>query len=234
VKRVILTSSCSTRYTRGGTITNEDPPPRELKLVNDPYVRSKVQAEKAAAAFSRETGLPVVQILPGALIGPGDRGPGPLGAGFIGRLNGVQAPSLEGGFPVTDVRDVAYAHVRAMEVDPVRDAYLVVADTISVRMLHDMATQLTGCPPQKLFLSPRVAMVFAFLAEMAARIQKKPPVFTRNAVRHPARSQRYDCSRAETELGVTYLPVQTTVREWIQWWIDHDMVAHPAGHHTCA
>jgi dihydroflavonol-4-reductase len=233
-RRVILTSSCSTRYTRGGTVANEDPPPAELKLVNDPYVRSKVQGEKAAAAFSRETGLPVVQILPGALIGPGDRGPGPLGTAFIDRLDGVQAPSLEGGFPVTDVRDAAYAHIRAMEVESVREAYLVVADTISTRELHDMATQLTGCPPQKVFLSPSVAMVFAFCAEVAARIQKKPPVFTRNAVRHPARSPRFDCSRAKAELGIEFTPVETTVRDWLQWWIDNGMVAQPVGLHAVA
>ena len=228
-KRVILTGSCSTRYTRRGTVTTENPPPGELKLVNDPYVRSKVQAEKAAAAFSQETGLPVVHILPGALLGPGDRGPGPLGADFIDRLNGVQAPSVEGGFPVTDVRDAAYAHIRAMEVEPVQEAYLVVAATISMRELHEMVTRFAGAAPQKVFLSPWVAMVLAFIAEMAARIQKKPPLFTRNAVRHPARFQRYDCSRAATELGITYIPVETTVREWLQWWIDNGMVAPRGG-----
>jgi nucleoside-diphosphate-sugar epimerase len=228
-KRVILTGSCSTRYTRGGTVATEDPPPAELKLVNDPYVRSKVRGEKAAVAFSRETGLPVVHILPGALIGPGDRGPGPLGTGFIDRLNGVHAPSIEGGFPVTDVRDAACAHIRAMDVEPMREAYLVVAATISMRELHEMATRFAGASPQQVFLSPRVAMVFAFVAEIVARIQKKPPLFTRNAVRHPARCQRYDCSRAATELGITYIPVETTVREWLQWWIDNGMVARRDG-----
>lgn len=70
-------------------------------------------------------------------------------------------------------------------------------------------------------------MVFAALAEMAARIQKKPPAFTRNAVRHPARSQRFDCSWAETELGIDFAPVETTVRDWILWWMENGMVAHP-------
>lgn len=233
-KRVVLTSSATTRYTRGGTVANEDPPPTELRLVSDPYVRSKEQAEKAAVAFWRETGLPVVSILPGGLMGPRDLGPSIIGAGFIDRLNGVHSPSIEGSFPVTDVRDAAYAHIRAMEVEPVRDAYLVVADTISMRELHEMATRFAGAAPQKLFLSPRVAMVFAFVAEIVARIQKKPPVFTRNAVRHPAQNQRYDCSRAESELGVAFRPVEATVREWMQWWIDNGMVAHPKRRQTPA
>jgi dihydroflavonol-4-reductase len=233
-QRVVLTSSATTRYTRGGTVANEDPPPEDLKLVQDPYVRSKVQGEKAAAAFSRETGLPVVSILPGGLMGPRDRGPSIVGAGFVDRLNGLHTPSIKGGFPVTDVRDAAYAHIRAMEVEPVRDVYLVVADTISMRELHDMATRFAGAAPQKVFLSPRVAMVFASVAEIVARIQKKPPVFTRNAVRHPAQNQRFDCSRAESELGVSFRPVETTVREWMQWWIDNGMVAQPERRQTPA
>lgn len=227
VERVVLTGSCSTRYARGRTVATEDLPPADMKLVDDPYVRSKVQGEKVAAAFSREAGLPVVHILPGALIGPGDRGPGPLGAGIVDRLNGAQKPSLEGGFPVVDVRDVACAHVRAMVVEPVREAYLLVATTISIRELHALVTRFTGIPPQKVFLSPRVAMAFAFLAEMGARIKKKPAAFTRNAVRHPAQGQRFDCSRAETELGIAFTPIEATVREWIQWWIDNGMIAHP-------
>ena len=86
VRRVVLTSTCSARYTRGGAVANEGSPPTDMKLVNDPYVRSKVQAEKAATEYSRQTGLKVVHILPGALIGPGDWGPGPLNSGVVERL----------------------------------------------------------------------------------------------------------------------------------------------------
>ena len=77
-------------------------------------------------------------------------------------------------------------------------------------------------------------MVFAFVAEIVARIQKKPPVFTRYAVRHPVQNQRFDCSRVESELGVAFRPVETTVREWMQWWIDNGMVANPERHHAPA
>ena len=63
---------------------------------------------------------------------------------------------------------------------------------------------------------------------------KKPPVFTRNAVRHPTQKQRYDCSRAESELGIAFRPVENTVREWMQWWIDNGMVAHPERRQTPA
>lgn len=226
-RRVVLTSTCSARYTRGGTVANEDSPPTDMKLVNDPYVRSKVQAEKAAAEYARQTGLKVVHILPGALIGPGDWGPGPLNSGIVDRLNGSTNPSIEGVFPVTDVRDAAYAHVRAMEVSPVRDAYLVVAASIPSREWADLVTKNAAIPPIPRFLSPGMAMAFAFMAEMVARAKKTAPAFTRNSVRHIAQKQKYDCSRAEADLGVRYIPVETSVRESIHWWIDHGMVEHP-------
>jgi dihydroflavonol-4-reductase len=227
VRRVVLTSTCSARYTRGGAVANEGSPPTDMKLVNDPYVRSKVQAEKAATEYSRQTGLKVVHILPGALIGPGDWGPGPLNSGVVERLNGSTNPSIEGAFPVTDVRDAAFAHVRAMEVSPVHDSYLVVAASIPSREWADVVTKNAGIPPIPRFLSPRMAMAFAFMAEMVARARKTAPAFTRNSVRHIAQKQKYDCSRAQTELGVSYIPVETSVRESILWWIDHGMVDHP-------
>jgi dihydroflavonol-4-reductase len=226
-KRVLVTSTCSARYVRGGAVATEDSPPTDMKLVNDPYVRSKVQAEQAASEFARQAGLQVVHILPGALIGPGDWGPTPLNAGVVERLNGVMNPSIEGGFPVVDVRDAAYAHVRAMEIEPVQAAYLVVADTVSSRKWHEMVTQFAGTSPLRQFLSPRVAMAFAFMAEITSRIRKKAPAFTRNSVRHIAQNQRYDCSRAQRELGVSFIPVETSVRESIQWWVQSGMVAHP-------
>lgn len=227
VRRVILTSSCGTRYTRGGTVANEDSPPTSPKLVNDPYIRSKLKGEQAASEFASQTGLQVVHILPGALIGPGDWGPGPLGEGVVERLNGVHNPSIDGGFPAVDVRDVARAHVRAMEVESPRPSYMVVAETISTRHWQELVTRFGGADPLASFLSPRIAMVIALLAEGMARMRRKAPIFTRNSVQHLAQNQRCDSSRAQRELGITFIPIETSAREMIQWYQDHGFVSRP-------
>jgi dihydroflavonol-4-reductase len=81
------------------------------------YVRSKTIAERAARQWMREHGAPMefVTINPGLVLGP------ILGRDFSTSLVALQK-LLEGtlpglprlGFPVTDVRDVAEAHVRAL------------------------------------------------------------------------------------------------------------------------
>lgn len=225
VKRTILTGSCGTRYTRGGTVANEDSPPTDLRLVNDPYVRSKLRSERSASEFARQKGMQVVHILPGALIGPGDWGPGPLGEGVVERLNGVHKPSIDGGFPAVDVRDAAWAHVRAMVVEPVRPSYMVVAETVSSRYWGELVTRFGGTSPLTGFLSPRTAMAFARLAEVVARIRRKAPAFTRNSVQHLAQNQKCDSSRAQRELGVTFTPIETSARDMIQWYLDHGFVS---------
>jgi dihydroflavonol-4-reductase len=226
IKRVVLTGSCSLRYTRAGTVAHEDSPPTDLELVHDPYVRSKLQAEQAASEFARETGLQVVHILPGALIGPPAWEPALLNEEVLKRLNGDRMPMVNGRIMVVDVRDVACAHVKATEVEPARQAYLLVADTISMRKLYGLITQFGGTPPLA-FMSPKIAMAFALLAEVAARFFRRAPLFNRNAVRHVSRDRRFDCSRAQRELGVTFTPIETTVCELAQWYLDNGYVSDP-------
>jgi dihydroflavonol-4-reductase len=226
IKRVILTGSCSLRYTRAGTMAHEDSPPTDLELVSDPYVRSKLQAELAASEFAQETGLQVVHILPGALIGPPAWEPALLNEEVLKRLNGDRMPMVDGRVMVVDVRDVARAHAKATEVEPARQAYLLVADTISMRKLYGLITQLGGTPPLA-FMSPKIAMAFALLAEVAAGFFRRAPLFNRNAVRHVSRDRRFDCSRAQRELGVAFTPIETTVCELVQWFLDNGFVSNP-------
>ena len=87
-KRVIVTSSASTRYQPGGALANEDSPAIGDKIVPDAYVTSKVRLERAIADFSRRTGLEVVAILPGGFFGPRDAVPSMIGRSVLARLNG--------------------------------------------------------------------------------------------------------------------------------------------------
>ncbi len=226
-RRMILTSSCSTRYTRNGDVASEDSPRTDLDVVNDAYVKSKLRAEEVTADFRRRTGLSVVSILPGALVGPGDRSRALLNGSVLERLNGINTPSIEGGFPVVDVRDVARTHVAAMEKESPAQDYLVVADTISSRDWNNLVTCLTGLPPLRQFLSPRLAFAFARFAETIARLRKKTPMVTRNQVQHVVQSQRYDCSRVRRELGLEFTSIEVAVRDMIQWFVDNGFVAHP-------
>jgi dihydroflavonol-4-reductase len=225
-KRVIATSSCTTRYQPGGALASEDSPAIGDTIVPDPYVTSKVREEKAIAEFSRQTGLEVVAILPAGLVGPRDASPTPLGGAILSRLNGESSGGigLDGAFPVVDVRDAARAHVRAMEIESPHKAYLVVADTVDAADWGQMFDQVTGLPGEARVIPTRVAMPMAWLFETIAWLRRKPARFNRNAVRHVIQRQQYDCTRAREELGITYRPVEDTLRDTIYWYVDNGWV----------
>jgi len=227
VRRVVVTSTAVVRYQPGGALTSEDSPPPDPKILDDAYVRSKVLAEAAVATFVRETGLEVVSILPGGMVGPQDAGPTPLGRFLVEYLNGRAFIGVEGSFPAVDVRDVARAHVAAMEQGTPGKSYLVVARTISLREWADILSHLTDPPGPRVFLSPSIAMTMAHLAEIFARVTHRVPLFTRNQVRHIVQGQQYDCSRAQRELGITFTPIETALRDAVTWYVENGWVSHP-------
>jgi dihydroflavonol-4-reductase len=226
--RAIVTSSCTTRYQPGGALASEDSPAIGDTVVPDAYVTSKVREEETVAAFGGETGMEVVTILPAGLVGPRDAGPTPLGAGILARLNGDSRGGigLEGAFPIVDVRDAARAHVAAMEVENPRDAYLVVAQTIDAQEWSDLFGRVTGLASEGRIIPTKMAMPMAFVFEAIAWLRRKPAQFNRNAVRHVIQRQQYDCTRARQELGITYRPIEITLRDTIRWYVDNGGVTN--------
>lgn len=84
-----------------------------------PYVRSKVIAERAARDFmAREGGaMEFCTINPGAVLGPVMGRDFSASLAIVEQLLGGKLPGYPRfGFPLVDVRDIAEAHVRAMEM----------------------------------------------------------------------------------------------------------------------
>ena len=227
-RRVIVTSSCSTRYQVGGALASEDSPAIGDTIVPDSYVTSKVREEQAVDDFSRETGLEIVTILPAGMLGPRDASPTPLGGTLLARMNGAAQGNigLEGAFPVVDVRDVARAHLRAMEIENPHEAYLVVAETIDAVEWSKMVARVTGLPNEARIIPARIAMPMAWIFETIAKLQRKPMQFNRNAVRHVVQRQQYDCTRTTADLGITYRPTKTTLRDTVAWYADNGWVTN--------
>jgi dihydroflavonol-4-reductase len=227
-RRALVTSSCTTRYRAGGAVASEDSPPIGDQIVPDAYVTSKVREERAVAEFSRQTGLEVVALLPAGLVGPRDASPTPLGASILARLNGdVQGSiGLEGAFPVADVRDVASAHVRAMECETPCQSYLLVAETIDAVEWSGLLSRVTGLPDDTRVIPAKIAMPMAWLFETAAKLRGRTAMFNRNAVRHVIQRQRYDCSRATEELGIHYRSTEETLRDTVRWYVDSGRVTN--------
>ena len=229
-KRVVVTSSASTRYQPGGALANEDSPAIGHEIVPDSYVRSKVLEEKAITEFAHRTGLDVVVILPGGLFGPRDALPSLIGRAIVARLHGdpTAGVGFPGTIPFVDVRDVARAHVRAMEIKNPRESYLVVAEMLEMAEWNRILDRVTGIPVKSRIVPVNLAMPMAIAFEAVAWLTRKPAMMNRNTIRHTIQQQQYDCCRARQELGITFTDAETTMRDMVRWFAENDYVKDEA------
>jgi len=126
IKRVVLTSSvaamCFPPGVPDGTTVSEEDWNTECSLEKGPYLYSKTLAEKRAWELAKDKeGFSLATICPAFVLGPmlGSRGDGESVEYIKGMLEGTASPLVARPFPsaCVDVRDVASAHVSAMEIE---------------------------------------------------------------------------------------------------------------------
>jgi dihydroflavonol-4-reductase len=217
VARVVLTSSLAALTDQPDShrvLTEEDWNARST-LDRNPYYYSKTLAEHAAWGFvkGQRPGFDLVAINPFFVIGP-SLGP------ELNATNKVLADILKGAYPgilslswgIVDVRDVALAHIRALEVAEANGRYICATDAVSMRQVVQwMAEMGYGGPDHKL---PKLGLDNAagnLVVKLASYLQ---PAGVGTYLRtHIGGTPRYDTSKLRSELGVQYRPVKQTLRE---------------------
>ena len=211
VRRVVYTST-------GATVGFTADPARALtesdflETAESPYTRGKIEAEKLALAASD---LDVVVCNPSGVFGPRDYRITPASRAIVGTLQG---DPMFLHVCVTDVRDVAAAHVLAATKGQKGRRYLTTGDVLAPKQTAALLSKLAGIKPAT-FAPPR------FLANfLAGRMEKKALAsggdagLTRAIVKdNLGRHLVYDSSRARTELGATFRPAEAVLRDTIRW-----------------
>src|SRR5262245_4443792 len=143
VKRVVLTSSMAaiTDEPESDHTLTESDWNEKSSLERNPYYYSKTLAERAAWRFveERKRTFDLVAINPFLVIGPSVvPGLNTSNRIFVDLLKGTYPGivSLTWGF--VDVRDVADAHIRAMETPSARGRYICAGETASMRVVVDL------------------------------------------------------------------------------------------------
>ncbi|XP_010557804.1 PREDICTED: cinnamoyl-CoA reductase 1-like [Tarenaya hassleriana] len=132
VKRVIVTSSTAAVVVREPGIGPDDT--IDETCFSDPtacekqklwYSLSKTLAEEAAWRFAKENGIDMVTINPGLVIGPLLQPRLNFSAGIVLELINGKNPWNSRSYRFVDVRDVAYAHVKALEIPSASGRYII-------------------------------------------------------------------------------------------------------------
>lgn len=187
------------------------------------YFQAKTASERAAHDLARDTGVPMVVVNPGAVLGALDYRVTPsmrLIQGWIHRA----APTYRGGLNIVAASDVARVHRLAAERGTPGQRYIAAGTNVHARDIGRQIRALTGVRTLHAPFPRWMQYPVAFLMELAARVTNRPPVATRSMVREAVgRWQFYD-DRETRALGYEPRPLDDVLREAIAWLLHIDAI----------
>jgi dihydroflavonol-4-reductase len=199
VRRLVHTSTAGTcGPVEGRAATEADSPPAWELVV--PYKWTKLEAERLVLAAAAD-GLDAVCVNPTTPIGDGDTVPTPTGAMVRGVASGRYRATLRGGgLNLVDVRDVARAHVLALERGRSGERYLAGGTNLTLTEVFSLIAKAAGRP------APRLALPYWVARACGALRLANPQEVT--LARLPA---WFSSEKAERELGYEAAPIEDAI-----------------------
>jgi dihydroflavonol-4-reductase len=182
------------------------------------YFQTKYEGDLIAWELYKKKGLPLVVIYPCAVLGSGD----PKATGqYINNLINRRLPATilhDSVLTWVHVRDVAEVIVRAAEKKGnIGQKYVVGKHRLPVKEINQMISEISGVSLPRMRLPDSIVTMNARLLTWLADIMKKPPIWgmSRAQIRVMKEGFRFDGSKVERELGITYSPVRLALEEAI-------------------
>ena len=213
VARLVHTSSAATIGEPPGTVGSERTPHRGWYLST--YERTKTEGERAALAASRELEQDLVCVNPSSVQGPGrSGGTGRFLLAFLdGRLKVFVATNVS----LVDIQDCVEGHLLAAERGAAGERYLLSGIGLTISEALALAAEVAGVDRKPRLLPRSLATAAAAVVERSFRLVGRHPPVCREMVRTLLHGHRYDGSRAERELGLTYTDPRDTLRRTVEW-----------------
>jgi dihydroflavonol-4-reductase len=211
VQRLIHTSSAVTIGESHGVVATEATMHRGSYLSR--YERSKHLAEQAL--FEEGGDLDVVAVNPSSVQGPGRAtGTGKL---FLDAAKGSLPFVVDTTFSIVDVDDCARGHLLAADEGRPGERYILSGATLDVSQAMALLGEITGREISPRILPGWAAWATAGVIEAGSRLLGRHPLICRESVRVVRAGHACDGSRATRELGLSYTPVEDTVRRTVEW-----------------
>jgi nucleoside-diphosphate-sugar epimerase len=219
--RMIFVSSSGTVgcFRTPGETADEAAPYCEQEVSGWPYYRSKVAAEREARSLAATLGVDLVIVRPPVLLGPGDHRF--RSTNYIRRYLRGRIPFLiRGGMHFADVRDVALALLRAMELPTARPVYHLPGTMCTLHEFYQRVAALAGGSPPRVTLPFRPAWLLATLNQQLGLTLLPEPSLVEMAAHYWGTSSRY-----AGELDYHNRAADETLRDTIEWLRTHEEAA---------
>lgn len=186
------------------------------------YVSSKRLAQALVLEAARD-GLPAVVVNPSFMLGPGDFKPS-SGALLLALHRGKVPGYTSGGRNFVHVRDVAAGILAAIANGQPGECYILGHQNLLYREFFDIATGILGKKRIRLFLPGWLAVGYGWANVAWNRVSGKAPSLSHHMARAAGEVQFYSPEKAVRELGLPQTPVETAVRETLEWFGQQGML----------
>lgn len=207
LSKIVHLSSVTAIFDEKAELLDENSPPGTAR---DAYGRSKVACEEYVREL-QEQGAPVYITYPASVIGPDDPGMTEPHEGLVSNLHATFI--MPGGNQWVDVRDVAAAQVAIIGGDMAPGRYCLGGHFLSWRELGGVLRRITG---RRLLPVPLLGVTMRTLGRVMDAVQPivglDTPI-THEAMVYATRWVNLDNRKAERELGITFRPVEDSIRE---------------------
>jgi dihydroflavonol-4-reductase len=128
---------------------------------------------------------------------------------------------------IVDVADCAEGHVLAAERGEDGERYLLNGASVPVGDLLRAIQRVTGRRRRPVVLPVPVLVAAGAAGDLAGRLLRRDLPLCSEVARTLAHGHRYDGSRAQRELGLTYSPLDETLRRTLAWYVERGLVRAP-------
>lgn len=190
----------------------------------DPYAAAKTLSEKRAWEIARELGVPVVAVLPNAILGTLDYRLTPSHE-FVVQCAVQPAARFAGGMAFSDARDVAWMLAEAITRGEPGERYLACGENLSMNEIVDHIVARTGnvalsSPLPRWMMVPSVRA----LDTVSRWVGAKSPVSAAAVDEFYGRWAWYDCTKAQRAFGFTPRPARDSIDQALGWGVERGWI----------
>jgi dihydroflavonol-4-reductase len=216
VERIVYTSSVAALKPRDDGSDADERDRADLQSAIGAYKKSKVAAERVVEGMIGQ-GLPAVIVSPSTPIGPRDIRPTPTGRIIVEAAKGRMPAYVETGLNLVHVDDVAEGHMQTLTKGRIGENYVLGGHNVMLKEMLAEIARLVGRRAPRLSLPRAPLYPLAYTAEMLARITRREPMLTVDALNMSKHCMFFSSAKAKQELGYATRPWRLPIADAVNW-----------------
>jgi dihydroflavonol-4-reductase len=180
------------------------------------YDSSKARGEQIVRE-GIQNGLNAIIINPTGIIGPYDYEPSLFGAGLLTFAQGNVPLTIGGGFDWVDARDVAEGILRAAELAPPGEKYLLSGHWVALHHVAHQVCRVMGKKPPLIAFPLWGAICIAPIMTAFDRVAGRRPLLTTAAVKALGSNKIISHAKASRAFGYQPRPFADTIADTLAW-----------------